>query len=149
MQGLLKAPRLKKPEQAQRTPERQTRTFDDVKRELNGAPIKTLAEGMAEAPALVTPEAKQVLLEKMLNEIDGKINQAKRLNGRVGANIIGHVLGITADTNVYALPYLAGGGQTLPRRVKTVDYMKTAFGYDLRNDPKRAADLKQWTDMLD
>ncbi|OGL99079.1 hypothetical protein A2501_02900 [Candidatus Uhrbacteria bacterium RIFOXYC12_FULL_57_11] len=144
-----KGTETKKSEQTPQTPERQTRTFDDVKRELNGASIKTLAEGMAEAPALVTPEVKQVLLENMLNEIDGKINQAKRLNRRLGANIIGHVLGISADTKVYALPYLAAGGQTLPRGVKIVDYMRTAFGYDLHNDSKRAADLKQWTDMLE
>lgn len=135
----------RKPEQPPQAPERLTRTFDDLKRELNGARTETLAEALA----LVTPEAKQVLLENMLHVIDDKISQAKQLNGKVTANIVGHIFGITADTKIYALPYLAGGGQSLPRRVRVVDYMKTAFGYDLDRDQKRAAELRQWTDMLD
>lgn len=136
-------------EQASQTPERPVRTFNDVARELKAVPIKTVSEAIVEAPALVTPEIKAVILANVLLEIDKKIRQAKELNGRVGAKIIGNLLGITANANVYALPYLAGGGRGLPRGVEVVDYMKTAFGYDLRNDQKRAAELKQWTDMLD
>lgn len=134
-----------KTEQPPQTPERQGRTFEDVRKELNTANSKSLAE----TQALVTPEVKRVVLEQVLEDIDHIIAQAKRLGEKLGAKMFGQVVGATADTKVFGYPFFAGGGNEIPRKVATVDYVKTSFDYDLRDDPKRAADLKQWTDMLD
>ncbi len=135
----------RKSEETPQTPERQVRTFNDVKRELNAATTKSIAE----QKALVTPEVKQAVMQEVLRMLDNKIKSGKELGGRVGAKRIVDTLGWNAGENVYKYPYMVGAGKELNSGVTVVDYMQRTFDYDLRNDQKRVAELKQWTDALD
>lgn len=131
--------------------------FNEVRDSLNSFDEK--GKSVADIIKLMTPEVKKSLLNHWLENVDGRINSAKRLDysrtkGQIlGAATVGLVMGLSAEHKVYHLPLIAAEGKFIDSssipKMKVADYIKKAFGYDLRNDPLRREELLERTNMLD
>ena len=107
---------------------------------------------------IITPEVRNSILSHVIDAIDAKIEQGKRLAEKekgtaVEAKNMAHVLGQESMGRRYQLIANASEGRILDAaemgRMSIYDFLKRYLGYDLRLDESRREDLKRYTNMLD
>lgn len=130
------------------------RSIKDIDAIFNDKSITTIED----IQRVVTPEAKAVILAHILEVVDFRIDQGKRIaaeeaGAAVEARMLGTVVGPEVSSRRYQFVASASEGKLV--NAKTIaamridDFLRTYLDYDLRSDEKRRADLGKFTNMLD
>lgn len=143
------------PETSPKETEPKLTTIDQVRERFNDEEIKTVED----IKKVMTPEAKDLILKDILEHVQRKIEQGKRIATRnpgsaVEARGMANVIGPSAGTDrVYQFPASLYEGKIVSSadvaRMNLYTYVKQYFGYDLKLDDELKDGLEKYTNLFD